>query len=320
MKNLNISAKNHEITMSQIVLGSSDYLKLDNMDKVNTMFDTYVALGGNTFDTARHYRESEAVIGQWLNRHDRHQFNIITKACHPVREARNTPRVTPENIRVDITESLKQLQTDYVDVLLLHRDDPTYPVGPLMEELSKLVDEEKIHFFGVSNWTLPRLKEAIAYCTAHNLHPLSFNSPNFSLATVNQPRWANSVTADYEMIDWHTQQDFPLISWSAQAEGFFARRYGLNAQNSNDSDIKEFADVYFNDTNWSRLGAVEQLAKEHGVKPIQIALAYVLNASFPAFATIGPEEEWQLRESIAAANITLTTDEMMHLKKGAITE
>ncbi|MCC9085669.1 hypothetical protein LOS25_15815 [Enterococcus faecium] len=50
---------------------------------------------------------------------------------------------------------------------------------------------------------------------------MSFNSPNFSLAKVNEPRWENCVTADDLMIAWHEETDFPLISWSAQAEAFF---------------------------------------------------------------------------------------------------
>lgn len=316
MKTLTVTNGKNTMEMGQIVAGSSDYLRLDNMEKVNQMFDTYVSLGGNTFDTARHYRQAEAVIGTWMKDHDRSSFNIVTKCCHPRREARNTPRVDPANIREDLTESLKQLQTDYVDVLLLHRDNPDFPVGMLMETLSDLVDQGKIRFFGVSNWELPRVKEAVAYCKEHGLHPMTFNSPNFSLATVNRPRWAASVTADQEMLDWHQENNFPLLSWSAQAEGFFAHRFKPEDANSTDPDTKDFAEVYFNDLNWNRLKIVDKLAAEKGVEPIQISLAYVLNASFPVFATIGPEEEWQLRQSFETAKIKLTDREMQMLKDG----
>lgn len=133
MKEITVTDGQQKLSMTQIVLGSSDYLKLDNMPKVNHMFDLYVELGGNTFDTARHYRDAESVIGDWMSRHDRKAFNIITKCCHPKRGALDVPRVSPENMRADLTESLQHLQTEYVDVLLLHRDDPTKPVGPLME-------------------------------------------------------------------------------------------------------------------------------------------------------------------------------------------
>ncbi|MCC9085670.1 aldo/keto reductase [Enterococcus faecium] len=160
MKQDSYSVKDANVILSKLILGSSDYLKLDNKDKVDRMFTRYVEEGGRTFDTARHYRESEAVIGSWLKDKKREDYTIITKGCHPVREAPDTPRVNPESILADLTTSLEMLATDYVDVLLLHRDDPSQPVGPLMETLSQLVDEKKIRSFGVSNWELPRIIEA----------------------------------------------------------------------------------------------------------------------------------------------------------------
>ena len=316
MKEITVTDGQQKLSMTQIVLGSSDYLKLDNMPKVNHMFDLYVELGGNTFDTARHYRDAESVIGDWMSRHDRKAFNIITKCCHPKRGALDVPRVSPENMRADLTESLQHLQTEYVDVLLLHRADPTKPVGPLMEAFSALVDEGKVRFFGVSNWTLSRVQEAISYCREHGLHPLSFNSPNFSLASVNQPRWDNSVTADDEMIDWHTKTQFPLLSWSAQAEAFFAHRF--KPEDADNPELKEYTEVYFNDLNWRRMKVCDAIAAKHGVKPIQVSLAYVLNAPFPVLATIGPEEEWMLEESFETAELQLTTQEVQELRKGAL--
>lgn len=309
-----IKVKDGEIEVSKLVLGSSDYLKLDNMEKVDQMFSSYVNHGGRTFDTARHYREAEAVIGEWMKDKKREDFTIITKCCHPVREARDVPRVDPENILKDLTESLKQLQMDYVDSLLLHRDNPAVPVGPLMETLSQLVDEGKIRSFGVSNWELNRVIEAKAYCEDHNLNKMSFNSPNFSLAIYNEPRWANCVTAGENMIEWHRQTNFPLLSWSSQAEAFFAPRF--KKEDINNPELKEFTDVYFNDENWRRLERVEKLAKEKNVKPIQISLAYVLSQTFPTFALIGPEEEWQLLESIEAMNLHLTNKEVNYLERG----
>ncbi|MCQ9211764.1 MULTISPECIES: aldo/keto reductase [unclassified Streptococcus] len=303
-----------EIRLSKIILGSSDYLKLNNMPKVHTMFGAYVNAGGLAIDTARHYRDSESVIGEWLREQPRSAYTIITKCCHPVREAPHAPRVTPEDIVQDLTTSLEMLGTDYVDILLLHRDDTTYPVGPLMETLSQLVDEHKIKAFGVSNWTLDRIKEALAYCEEHQLHPITFNSPNLSLAAVNCQRWENTVTADQEMLEWHKVNQFPLIAWSAQAEGFFGHRF--KKEDAADPTLKEFVDVYFNELNWKRLAVCDRLAQEKGVKPIQISLAYVLHQPFPVFATIGPEEEWQLQDSLDALDIHLSDEEMESLRKG----
>ncbi|MGM0125609.1 hypothetical protein IGI37_003008 [Enterococcus sp. AZ194] len=314
MKKRSVNAPTGVLELSQIILGSSDYLKLDQMEKVDRMFSSYVSAGGDTFDTARHYRESEPVIGKWLQGKKRSDYKIITKGCHPVREAPHTARVNPQAIREDLATSLEMLGTSYVDVLLLHRDDPTVPVGPLMQTLNELVKEEKIKSFGVSNWTLSRIQEAVQYCEENQLYPPTFNSPNFSLASVNEARWENSITADEEMIDWHRANDFPLISWSSQAEGFFAHRF--SKEDSENPEMKEFVDVYFNESNWKRLELCDAFAKEKGVKPVQIALAYVLEQKFPSFATVGPEEEWQLQDSLDTMKIHLSDEELATLRKG----
>lgn len=314
MKNQTIQLDKEEVVLSKIILGSSDYLKLDSMDKVDVMFGKYVDAGGISFDTARHYRESEAVIGQWLAGKQRSDYTIITKCCHPTREEPDKPRVTSEAILSDLDYSLQMLNIECVDILLLHRDDPSYPIDKLMDTLSKLVDERKIRAFGVSNWTLDRLKEAISYCKENNKHAPSFNSPNFSLAKVNKARWANAVTADDEMIRWHEENQFPLLAWSAQAEGFFGGRF--KKEDIENPQLAEYTEVYFNELNWKRLAICEELALQKGVKPIQISLAYVLQQKFPVFATIGPEEEWQLQDSLDTLSIVLSEEEITRLRNG----
>ncbi|MEI4282207.1 aldo/keto reductase [Tetragenococcus halophilus] len=307
MNKVNFKLSNgEELSVSTILMGSGDFLKLDNMEIAEKVLNRYVELGGNTFDTARHYRHSEKALGHWMEKNkNRELFNIETKCCHPVREARDTPRVNAQAIDEDIQTSLEYLKTDHVEFLALHRDDPNVPVGPLMEELNRQVELKRVRAIGVSNWELPRIIEAQNYCIENHIVPLSFNSPNLSLATINKPRWENCVTANEDMKNWHEEEQFPLIAWSSQAEGFFANRF-----NKNDLSNEEIVDVYYNEQNWRKLERVNQLAKEKGYEPIQISLAYVLNQNFPICAVIGPETINELESSIEASQIKLTAKEM----------
>lgn len=294
------------ITCSKILMGSADFLRADNMDVAEKVLDKYIELGGNTFDTARHYRHAEKALGIWIeNRNNRDQINIETKCCHPVRENPNQPRVNAEAIEADLMTSLELLKTDHVEFLALHRDDETQPVGPIMEGLHRQVEAGRVRGIGVSNWELPRIIEAQKYCLANGLTPLSFNSPNLSLATINKPRWPNCVTANDEMKAWHEKTQLPLFAWSSQAEGFFANRFAKD-----DFSNEEIVDVYYNDANWEKLARVNELAEKKGCLPIQISLAYVLNQSFPTFAVIGSENLTELESSIQASKIKLTPAEM----------
>lgn len=299
-------ANNEPILVSNILMGSGDFLRIENMDIAERVLDRYIELGGNTFDTARHYRHSEKALGFWMEKKgNRQRVNIQTKCGHPIREEPNAPRVTAVAIEEDLRTSLEFLKTDHVEFLGLHRDDPLIPVGPIMEALHKEVVSGRTKAIGVSNWELSRIKEAQIYCKENKLTPLTFNSPNLSLATINKPRWENCVTANAEMKNWHEQTQLPLIAWSSQAEGFFASRFSPN-----DLSNEEIVDVYYNDDNWEKLNRVNQLAREKNCLPIQISLAYVLNQPFPICAVIGSETIEELETSIMASEIVLSKKEM----------
>lgn len=298
-----------EIKCSDIVMGSGDFLREDNLAFAGPILDQYILKGGNTFDTARHYRHSEKALGAWMaERKNREAVNIQTKCCHPVRGALDIPRVTPEAIEEDLTTSLELLKTDHVEMLALHRDDPTQPVGPLMEKFHEVVLSGRVYAVGLSNWELPRIIEAQNYCEAQGITKISFNSPNLSLPKVNIPRWPDCVSADQEMIAWHEKTQLPLISWSSQAGGFFSGRFSPE-----DLSDEEMVAVYYSEDNWERYERAKKLAKIKGVSPIQISLAYVLNQNFPTLAVIGSENQAEMDSSIAAANLSLTSAEVAYL-------
>ncbi|WP_314067484.1 aldo/keto reductase [uncultured Vagococcus sp.] len=298
-----------EIECTAIFMGSSDFLRLDNKEEAWHILDNYLALGGTSFDTARHYRHSERALGAWMEeRQNRDHLIIETKCCHPIRGTNEAPRVNSGAIEEDLLTSLEYLKTDHVELLALHRDDPTQPVGDIMEGLHKQVSLGRVYGVGLSNWELPRIKEAMAYAEAHHLTTISFNSPNLSLASVKQPRWPNCVTANAEMKAWHETLKLPLIAWSSQAEGFFAGRFDRH-----NLDNQEIVDVYYSSENWEKYDRVQLLAQQKGVLPIQISLAYVLNQPFPTGAVIGSETLSELKTSIAGAEINLTAAEMAYL-------
>lgn len=301
--------KEIDIEISKLVMGSADFLRVDNMEVAKPILDKYIELGGNTFDTARHYRHSEKALCHWLKETGkRDEVVIYTKCAHPVREFPTTPRVNAKCIREDLETSLEILGTDHVELFSLHRDDVNTPVSEIMPELDKIVKEGKAYAIGVSNWTLPRIIEANQYAKENGLTPFTFNSVNLSLAKCKIPRWPDCVSADDEMVKWHKENNMALISWSSQAGGFFSGRFTRD-----NLEDKEIVDVYYCDENWERYDRAIELSKQLNCSPIQIALAYVLNQDFPIAAVIGSERLEELLSSFEGSKIKLTSEQMDYL-------
>ena len=304
-----------ERPVSRVVLGSMAFSP-QTLGLACEMLDAFAARGGNLIDTAHVYRGggSERAIGEWLRRRgSRDDVMILTKGAHHGPDG--TKRVTPEEIAFDLGQSLERLGTSYVDLYLLHRDDPAVPVGPIVETLNYQAARGRIRAFGGSNWTHQRLQAANEYAAAKGLLPFTASSPNLSLAVPNEPMWLDcvSVSGDAAALDWYRAHRFPLLSWSSQGGGFFSGRF--SPETTTDQNIVR---VYYRDANWERLRRAERLAAELGCSAIQVALAWVLNQpDLQTFALIGPRSMEELESSLAAAELPLTPEQVAWLNSEA---
>ncbi|OPA75608.1 aldo/keto reductase [Paenibacillus selenitireducens] len=310
MKSLSFAGLKNDV--SSLIMGS-DFFTPETFEEVCRVLDGYAAIGGNTIDTAFIYcgGKSEQAIGMWIEeRKNRDQINIWTKGAHPNEDG---SRVNKAAIHEELMISLDRLRTDRTDLYALHRDDTSVPVGAILEALNEHVEAGRIGIFGASNWTTARLEEANCYAEDHGLRGFSFSSPNLSLAKAIEPYWANCISLDEESLAWHERSELPLLSWSAQARGFFTGRFTRD-----DRSNEDLVRVFYNDENWERYHRAEQLAAEKGVTTIQIALAYVLNQSFPTGAIIGPRNDAELKSCLEATELVLTPAEIRWLDLRAL--
>jgi aryl-alcohol dehydrogenase-like predicted oxidoreductase len=274
------------------------------------MLDAFLAAGGNMVDTAHTYGggRSEQTLGRWLQeRANRRQVLILGKGAHP--QPGKPHRVTPEDIDSDISESLQRLQTPYIDLYLLHRDDPAVPVGPIVECLNRQIDAGRLRAIGGSNWTSQRIDAANEYAAAHQLRGFTASSPNLSLAVASEPIWPDCVTVDTQELAWYRQRQFPLLSWSSQARGFFSGRFSPE-QREIDPDVTR---ALYSDDNWERLRRARELAEKKATTPTRVALAWVLRQPLPTFPLIGPLKREELQDSLAALEVALSPEEAQWL-------
>jgi predicted dehydrogenase/aryl-alcohol dehydrogenase-like predicted oxidoreductase len=270
------------------------------------MLDDFFERGGTCFDTAFTYGQGrcEQLLGAWVaSRGIREQVVILDKGAH-------TPHCDPESLTRQLEISLERLQTDHVDVYMLHRDNPQIPVGEFVDVLNEHKQAGRITVFGASNWSLDRVREANGWATARGKQGLAAVSNNLSLARMVEPVWAGCVSSsDPVWRAWLTERQMPVMPWSSQARGFFVAGRADPADRSD----AELARCWYSDDNFRRLERVERLARERGVLPIQVALAYVLCQPFPTFPLIGPRLLSETRTSCLGLTLELSPADLRWL-------
>lgn len=268
---------------------------------VAEVLDEFIEAGGTLIDSAHTYGGGDAdrALGMWLSGRKRHSVVVLAKGGHPLDDGR--PRVNAAALRQDLDETLQRIASDYVDVFMLHRDDPSVPVAQILEITEEIRQDGQATAFGVSNWTPARIAEANEYASSHGLTPFAVNSPGMSLAIAREPMWPGCVYVDDELTAFHESTRMPLAAWSAQARGFFSGRIRRGGPID-----PELARVYGSDGNFDRLERATQLAEQRGFTANQVALAFVLASGFPVTALITPKSPAQLHDSLRALELELT--------------
>ncbi len=302
--------------LPRLVFGT---LPLKNPDQATfSLLDSITEMGCYAFDTAGAYGggASERVIGQWLKkRNNRNKIIIIDKGAHPIG---GISRVNPESIKEDLLESLQRLESDYIDLYLLHRDDPTVPVAPIIEVLNELKDQKKITLFGASNWTRERLEEAGEYAEKKGLFSFSASSNQFSLAIQYDDPVPGTVSIksalDDPELEWYKKTKYPLLSWSSLARGFFSGKFTReNLDEFTDQQSLMSIRCYAREDNFVRLERAAVLAAEKRKTVVQIALAYIFQQPLNCFAVTGSSDRNHFEENSKALDITLTEKEVSWL-------
>ncbi|MGB7339626.1 MAG: aldo/keto reductase, partial [Phototrophicaceae bacterium] len=265
------------------------------------------------FDTAHTYfdGECERALGAWIEaRGIRDDVVIIGKGAHP---DQNGARVTPQAITSDINESLERLRTDHIDIYILHRDDESQSVEPIMDRLYEHHQKGHINVIGGSNWSHQRLQAANEYAIANDLLPFTVSSPQFSLAEMIKPTWDGCISIGHnaDAQAWYRNNKMPLLTWSSLAGGFMTGRFTRdNLTSFEDYFAKVNIEAYAYDENFQRLERAQHLASQKDVSLPQLALAYVLNQPLNIFAIIGSMSEDEFVENAVALTLDLSQQEL----------
>jgi aryl-alcohol dehydrogenase-like predicted oxidoreductase len=311
-----------DIKASAICMGGGPLCAENDKDGVFALLDTYFALGGNFVDSANIYGKwlpsgrntCDENIGAWLkSRGVRDEIIVTSKGGHPQLESMSVNRLSEVEVTADLDESLNALQCECIDLYYLHRDDDSVPVSTIIDYLNDFIKQGKIRYFGVSNWMIERIQAAQNYAEQSDQQRISANQvmwsyPEFNMTASTIPGlvWLNNRSKQY-----HIENHLPVIAYQSQARGYFSK---LDAQ---DAEISPALIAQFHCAeNTHRYQRARIIAKEIGVSINTVALAYVLNQLFPSIAIIGSHSVDQIRDSMLAADIHLSLDQMRYLEYG----
>jgi aryl-alcohol dehydrogenase-like predicted oxidoreductase len=315
-----------KLNLSALCLGTASYGSAIPPKVSFQLMDAFVTRGGNFLDSAHIYASwapngeggSERTIGEWVAANgNRHEILIGTKGSTLEKETGHAPMFDPDFVARELNESLARLQADYVDIYWLHRDNPDLPVSEILGVFQPFVDSRVIHSLAVSNWTVPRIREAIACAKASDLPQIRASQIGWSLA-----RTSGKVIGDKTMLfmddtthAFHVESNFPQVAYASQANGFFAGKGDrlLRDPGSTDELLAAHRKRYGKEENFRRLARAKKLAERRDTSANRIALAYLLCQPFPSSAIIGPRTPDQLSDSLGAVDLRLTPEEICGL-------
>ena len=307
--------------LSRIIYGCTTEAMMKG-ENVNGLLDGIYVLGINTFDTAENYGLSEVSLGNWMKeRNNRDDIVVITKGCHPYN---GVDRMTPDYLRQDIEKSFQRLQTDYIDIYLLHRDVLEIPAGPIVEILNEYHKAGKIGAFGGSNWQPDRIQKANDYALKHGLIPFTVSSPNYSLCRqVNDP-WGGSAGCvtisgeeNKEARQWYIDNNIAVFAYSSLGRGVFTGKVRSDEiEKAREMMGPGAANAYCHPENFERLARAEELASEKNATVSQIALAWLLKQKVNAFPIVSASTAERIASNVKALEIVLSDEEARWLYDG----
>ena len=283
-------------------MGMSDFYTtgLDEKESLATL-ERALEIGVTMFDTADVYgpHTNEALLGRFLKgRRDKvflaTKFGIVRDPANP--HARGT-NGHPDYVRQSVEGSLKRLGTDVIDLYYQHRPDPTVPVEDTVGALADLVREGKILYIGLSEVSVSTLERA------NKVHPITALQTEYSL-------WSRDVEA--EILPACERLGIGFVPYSPLGRGFLTGQ--IRSIDDLDADDYRLASPRFQGDNFAKnlqlAEKIGELAQEKGVKPSQLALAWVLSRGENMVPIPGTKRRHYLEENIAALDVSLSEAEI----------
>jgi aryl-alcohol dehydrogenase (NADP+) len=305
------------LKVSRLCLGTMTYGSsrwrpwvLDETESL-PFFKRAIEHGITFFDTADMYSsgKSEEVVGRALKRcMVRDQVVIATKAFHPMGEGPNDRGLSRRHLMDAIDASLRRLGTEYVDLYQIHRFDPETPIEETLEALHDIVKAGKARYIGASSMYAWQFARMLYVADARGWTRFVSMQNHYNLVYREEER---------EMMPLCREEGVGVIPWSPLARGFLAgNRHKEDRGETIRAQSDDFAHkLYYADSDFAIADRVAELAKRRGVKPAQIALAWLLAQRGVTAPIVGASKLTHLDDAVRAMEIRLDAAEITFLEE-----
>jgi aryl-alcohol dehydrogenase (NADP+) len=279
-------------------------------DDSKRVIDRAVDLGIDFFDTADVYSwgRSEEIVGRALEGR-RNDVVIATKVGLPTGEGPQERGLGRKHIKTNLAKSLKHLKTDHIDLYQIHRWDYATPMEEVLKTLTEAVRNEKtVDNIGASSMWAWQFAKALYASDRLGLERFATMQDHYNLAYREEER---------EMIPFCREEGVAIMPWSPLARGFLSGKYRRGRRTTalryrKDSLIRE---RFFRPEDFDVVERLVEVAKEKGVKPSQVALAWLLSKEYVASPIVGPTRVEQLEELVEAVSVRLKSGDVKRLEE-----
>lgn len=305
------------LKVSRICLGTMTYGSSQWRDWVldesesRPFIQRALELGINFFDTADAYSlgVSEEILGRALNDFTRREEVVIaSKVFFSMGDKPNLGGLSRVHIMQAIDDSLRRLGTDYIDLYQIHRWDPETPIEETLEALHDVVKSGKVRYIGASSMYAWQFSKSLYLADLHGWTRFVSMQNHYNLVYREEER---------EMGPLCRSEGIGVVPWSPLARGFLSgnrsrQDWGETVRAKSD----EFAhQMYYQESDFTVVERVVELAQQRGVTPSQIALAWLLHQPGVTAPIIGASKMTHLEEDIAAIDIKLSPEELDTLQE-----
>ena len=280
------------------------------------ILDAFVDAGFDFIDTADVYSrfipgnqggESEAVLGNWMKaRGNRERIVLATKAGMDMGDDRKG--LSKAWLHRAVEDSLRRLQTDYIDLYQAHMDDPETPLEETLDAFAELIRQGKVRAIGASNYGAARLTEALATSDRLGLPRYQSLQPLYNLV--------DRAAYEAELEAVCRQQGLGVLPYFALASGFLTGKYRSEADLAN-SSRGAFVKHHLNERGLRILGALDQVAADHSATPARVALAWLIAQPTVTAPIASATSLTQLDELVKATELKLDGQALARLNEAS---
>lgn len=298
-----------ELTLGTMTFGEGDFYGLKftlDQDRANTLVNKAIEHGINFFDTADMYGngQSEIILGKALEGR-RKDYIISTKVSFRAGAQAFNAGVNAKHLIEQCANSLKNLNTDYIDILLLHTDDPITPIDETLRALENLVQKGMVRYIGVSNYQSWKTATMIQRQKDLNYNPFIASQMHYSILNREVER---------EFIPMSLHHGLGMMVWSPLSGGFLTGKYTRENPSPADGRLNSFdLGLFSRELGLSVVEKLREIAAKYDTSVTAVAIAWLLAQKTVSTVIVGVSKIEQLADNVKGSELILSDEDVLEI-------